>query len=84
MTDKTMTKHDAAVVAIQRMGAPADIAEFHWYEASMHGETFSRVQVAGTEVSIRLDHSDTTTYGTLRVGWNTDHRVAAFSWEPAE
>jgi hypothetical protein len=76
------TRDQIAQIAISRYGAPADLATYPvWLEAEQFGETFGGVQATdGTHIP--LDHSDTTTYGTLRIGWDAETRRVAWSWTP--
>ena len=64
-----MTSAEAAEVAVRKFGAPPDIGRYVW------------VRAADSRTSVPLRHTDTTPDGTLRVGWDSDLRFAAYSWE---
>ena len=65
-----MTSREAARVAVEKLGAPADIASYVWVEAG------------SAPRSVPLSHVDSGPDGTLRVGWDTDLRFALYAWEP--
>ena len=66
----TMNSHDAARVAVEKFGAPADIGSYVW------------VQAGSAPRSVPLAHVESGPHGTLRVGWDSDLRFALYSWEP--
>jgi hypothetical protein len=78
------TQHDAAKVAVRKFGAPPEIEDYLWIEAEVHGEVAMSVALANSGTAVHLEHSDATTYGTMSVGWNSQHRIAAYAWVPAE
>lgn len=78
------TRHEAATVAIEKFGAPPEITDYFWVEAEVHGEVFMTVTFAESGTTGPLEHFDKTTYGTLSVGWDSQKRVAAYGWLPAE
>ena len=71
MGSREMTISDAALVAVRKFGAPADIAQYVW------------VRAGDSRTSVPLEHTDATPDGTLRVGWDSDLRFALYSWEAA-
>jgi hypothetical protein len=67
-----MTSQEAAIIAVRRFGAPADIARYVWVQLE-----------EGKTGSIPLQHTDVTTHGELRLGWDPDLRFAVYAWKPS-
>jgi hypothetical protein len=67
-----LTSEEAAAVAVRKFGAPPDIARYVWVQLE-HGRTSS----------IPLEHTDLTSYGELRLGWDSTLRFAVYAWKAA-
>lgn len=82
MDGRNLTAQDAGVIAVEQFGAPADIQTYRWIRADEDGRTFDPVRLPDSDVTIRLEHACASGGGTLRVGWDLEHRLAAYAWEP--